>query len=1320
MKYRIANIFAAAAALCTLLVGCSVVQEEPVNTTDRQAIRFTASVGTFQVKATDSAFENGDQIGIFADNWIPADNVQATYRDGSLELASPLYWSPEMGYTDEVPFRAYYPYNPEYNRYWNIFTVRPDQSTEAGYRSSDLLEAMTYARPKDGDVHFTFRHAFSKLVISIDNRLADTEIADVYLSEVYGRCEVYPGGMGAVNAFDKPGTIKTGKGYTPDGKDAWVVIIPGQSVKPNVLITTTDGRQFTTFPIESIYFSPNYRYRINVVLDENTVSTELSQEVTEWVDDEDFQFSWPAPENWTVIGNILGSNWDTDFWMASDGNCSFGTGTMMKCMYTRIDYLEGQEFKFRKDGDWEFNLGLPYDLETNVVQPGEVYVLEQGGNNIRLPRSGRYALWLEPGSGLFQVDFEAAFEDSEIVIDGDFSDWDRLNPDYVSVAYSLPDAPHTAMHMMKAYADASALYVYFEYDLSAIAPDPNSEWVPFHIYLNSDGNDKTGGTLHELTKNSGLEFMLESFLYADGYRNYQEGGFYKWNGGDGEEGWNWEDYSYGVSAGAGSGNAYEIRLDRHAFPLANVFKIAVDIQEQWEPVGLLPNANMTESNPNGYADLLPVYTVGSDVPQVTTIADVLNGVDGQYYTVTGTVTQVLNTNYGNYYIADSTGELYIYGTVNAKGLNPRNAGGWFTDEFGLVPGDVVTVVGPRKLYNTTVELVDVQILDVQRTALGALPEFISVDGQVNTQYAFIRSAYGEPSVSTGASWISCEMYPIGDQWYQVAVSIEANPTSADRSSYLEISADGMSRYIQVYQGPGEVELSSIQEVVDSPDGTLVTFTSVVYALSTRGFMVFDGKYSILVYTASAPAVQLGDAVKINGTKTTYNNVPEISNNNIHYEVVSSGNELMPLDDFFMTVTPEMMENPIASISVPVRMEGTLTLTNNGRYDIRMAGAARNAQIYWPVDELGLSALEGQYVEVEGFYLGYNNAYQYILATGVKVKEAEGPVTLAWSTSVPGSIALGYNRLAYANSGALLVSDGEYIHALSPYTGEYWKQIAFDGIKPVSIDSDEAGNIIMAEDVQADIDWSTGTLTSGTEITIYTAKDLNENLRAITLPNNVYGTVGGFRVSGDIANKGTITGFAGSASYWIGFDMADYAAVANYYGMESCGPAAGSNTVWSPIYAACIPYGEYGLHEGVLYRGYDGAESVQYRKDAYTPQWAAGDAYEPWTLVSSAGAGGNENQNNMDIITYNGRKILAFTQGFHFTWTGFNADIYVLDVTDIYNPVEIATVRTYDWILSETPNGQSGADVLLRKGDEGLELYAIHSASATIAKFYINL
>ena len=94
-----------------------------------------------------------------------------------------------------------------------------------------------------------------------------------------------------------------------------------------------------------------------------------------------------------------------------------------------------------------------------------------------------------------------------------------------------------------------------------------------------------------------------------------------------------------------------------------------------------------------------------------TCKEVLEGPDSKTYRVTGVVTSIVNTTYGNWYLNDGTGEVYIYGTLDSKGAT-KNFLSW-----GLEVGDEITVEGPKTTYNGTVELVDVTVISITKSLI---------------------------------------------------------------------------------------------------------------------------------------------------------------------------------------------------------------------------------------------------------------------------------------------------------------------------------------------------------------------------------------------------------------------------------------------------------------------------------------------------------------------------------------------------------------------------------------------------------------------------
>ncbi len=107
------------------------------------------------------------------------------------------------------------------------------------------------------------------------------------------------------------------------------------------------------------------------------------------------------------------------------------------------------------------------------------------------------------------------------------------------------------------------------------------------------------------------------------------------------------------------------------------------------PVWAIKNFSIAQGN----------VDTNSDTSVAATVSEVLNGVDGQIYRVSGVVTRIENTKYGNFYIKDNftSEELYIYGLKD-------DAGNYSWESFDVEVGDFIVVEGARSTYNATPQL----------------------------------------------------------------------------------------------------------------------------------------------------------------------------------------------------------------------------------------------------------------------------------------------------------------------------------------------------------------------------------------------------------------------------------------------------------------------------------------------------------------------------------------------------------------------------------------------------------------------------------------
>lgn len=92
---------------------------------------------------------------------------------------------------------------------------------------------------------------------------------------------------------------------------------------------------------------------------------------------------------------------------------------------------------------------------------------------------------------------------------------------------------------------------------------------------------------------------------------------------------------------------------------------------------------------------------GFERPQPTkaTIEELLAApVSGSvWYEITGTISDIESTVYGNFTITDETGSIYVYGLTSEWQADGRNDQSF--SELGLKEGDVLTLAGTRDVYN---------------------------------------------------------------------------------------------------------------------------------------------------------------------------------------------------------------------------------------------------------------------------------------------------------------------------------------------------------------------------------------------------------------------------------------------------------------------------------------------------------------------------------------------------------------------------------------------------------------------------------------------
>ncbi len=386
-----------------------------------------------------------------------------------------------------------------------------------------------------------------------------------------------------------------------------------------------------------------------------------------------------------------------------------------------------------------------------------------------------------------------------------------------------------------------------------------------------------------------------------------------------------------------------------------------------------------------------------EVP-ISTCAEVNNGQDGVVYRVKGTVTSIANTTYGNWYLQDETGTVYVYGTLY-DGAEKQ-----FT-KHGIEVGDIVTVEGPRKDYNGTIELVNVTVIEIEKS-------LIKVD-EVSPEDATLPIEGGEFTVTLTAkgegvtvvvpeaaqSWLSVTGVSASASTTVVTFTAAAN-AGGDRETELtfKTTSNGVEyTAVAALKQTGSIVECSVADFLAQPVGTaLFKLTGRVAKLQTGdygNFDLVDGTGSVYVYGLTATKVEKndksfpslgikeGDVVTLIGTRAEYNGTAQVGGP--AYYVSHIGHKTATVAEFIAAAeddTRYMLTGIVSNIAMdkndPTKQSayGNFDLTDETGtvyvYGLTAGPVAKNDKTF---PNLGIK--EGDKVTLIGTRTSYNGTVQ---------------------------------------------------------------------------------------------------------------------------------------------------------------------------------------------------------------------------------------------------------------------------------------------------------------------------------------------------------
>ena len=315
---------------------------------------------------------------------------------------------------------------------------------------------------------------------------------------------------------------------------------------------------------------------------------------------------------------------------------------------------------------------------------------------------------------------------------------------------------------------------------------------------------------------------------------------------------------------------------------------------------------------------------GKTVAETATCKQVIEGADGKTFRIRASITQIVNTHYGNMYVSDGTGTVYIYGTNDKDGKAANDP----IASWGLEVGDIVTLEGPKTTYKGEAELVNVSVIEVEKWFVKMIePETAPVmpkEGGIMKVKAAFKGKGIIPTVAEDCTWIHYKKMEVSAG---TVTAVEPNPADTAEIYFTvdpneDVTRKGIVTFLSTTgEASSSVTWEVVQKGLSNPpvgDGTEANPYNVVAALDAavagatdvyvKGIVCtaptsFTASYGNLGYYISVDGkeedrlqvyrgfsfdgakftaqddIQVGDVVIIKGNLKMYNDAAEIDANN---------------------------------------------------------------------------------------------------------------------------------------------------------------------------------------------------------------------------------------------------------------------------------------------------------------------------------------------------------------------------------------------------------------------------------------------------------
>lgn len=261
----------------------------------KKEIKISTGVNTM-TRATDTSFDANDRVGLFvvnrgdgnAANELKAsgnhvNNMRFTYN-GAWVPDSPIYWKDNNTHAD---FYLYYPYQSSIGDVTAMpFSVNADQSSESGYKASELLVGSTKdVAPTESSVKINVSHVLSQMQINVvaGSGFTAESLAASNIGVTINGVKTSASVNIATASVSATGNAQSIKPWLTAGVYK-ALIVPQTVAETNLVTVNVDGRDFNLkkgFTFES---GKSHKFTVTVSKTSNGINVNISQWETDGID----------------------------------------------------------------------------------------------------------------------------------------------------------------------------------------------------------------------------------------------------------------------------------------------------------------------------------------------------------------------------------------------------------------------------------------------------------------------------------------------------------------------------------------------------------------------------------------------------------------------------------------------------------------------------------------------------------------------------------------------------------------------------------------------------------------------------------------------------------------------------------------------------------------------------------------------------------------------------------------------------------------------------------------------------------------------------